>query len=481
MEKNKFINKARIVHGDKYKYDLIETAQIKSKQKIICPIHGIFEQRGDAHLSGSGCGRCGKSSLKTNEQFIIDANNVHNNKYDYSNVEYVNSKTVIKINCLIHGEFLQTPDNHLRGHGCPKCGFNIVGNSKKSTASEAFIDKAISVFGNKYDYSKTEYVDAKTKIKIICDKHGMFEQTPNDHLSGKSCLSCSLLETKPEIEIKNMLKNHKIAYVENERTILNGKEIDIYLPDYKIGIEYNGLYWHSNLFKEKKYHINKTNDCENNNIQLIQIFEDEWVNKKSIVESILKSKVGIFQNIYYARKCIIKKIDSKIASKFLKENHLQGNVGSNVKLGLFHEDNLVSIMTFGKKRIVMGNKKNNNGEYEMLRFCNKLNTQVVGGASKLLKYFIKFYKPELITTYADRRYSNGSLYLKLGFKHEYNTQPNYYYFKKNSLIREYRYKYRKNVLVNSGHDSAKTEHQIMNDAGFLKIYDSGNMKFTLKL
>lgn len=131
--------------------------------------------------------------------------------------------------------------------------------------------------------------------------------------------------------------------------------------------------------------------------------------------------------------------------------------------------------------MLWGIKKNNNGEYEMLRFCNKLNTQVVGGASKLLKYFIKFYKPELITTYADRRYSNGSLYLKLGFKHEYNTQPNYYYFKKNSLIREYRYKYRKNVLVNSGHDSAKTEHQIMNDAGFLKIYDSDNMKFTLKL
>ena len=136
-------------------------------------------------------------------------------------------------------------------------------------------------------------------------------------------------------------------------------------------------------------------------------------------------------------------------------------------------------MTFGKKRVAMGNKINIEGEYEMHRFCNKLNTNVIGGASKLLSYFIKTYKPKSILTFADRRYSNGNLYKQLCFNFIENTKPNYWYFKKNEMIRYYRFKFRKDILVKEGYDKNKTEKEIMIDRGYLRIYDCGNMKFEI--
>jgi len=213
-------------------------------------------------------------------------------------------------------------------------------------------------------------------------------------------------------------------------------------------------------------------------IQLLHIFEDEWINKKKIVKSIIGSKLGIVDCKIYGRKTEVREInDNKLIRDFLEINHLQGFVGSKIKIGLFYDDELVSLMTFGKKRIAMGNKIRKDGEYEMLRFCNKLNTTVIGGASKLLKYFVKTYHPKSILTFADRRYSNGELYKKLGFEFIENTRPNYWYFKTHELIRHYRFNFRKNVLVKEGYDSNKTESEIMRERGYLRIYDCGNMKF----
>lgn len=284
-----------------------------------------------------------------------------------------------------------------------------------------------------------------------------------------------------EIEIQNFLSENNITYELCDRKKLNGLEIDIYIPVYKFGIEFNGLYWHSELYKDNNYHMNKTELCEKQGIQLIHVFEDEWTNKKEIVKSIIKSKLGIINNKIFARKCIIKEIDNKTSSEFLENNHIQGSINGKIRIGLYYNNELVSIMTFGKKRVSMGNKTRIDDEYEMLRFCNKLNTQVIGGASRLLKYFIKTYNPKLIMTFADRRYSQGNLYEKLGFKFIYNTKPNYWYVLNNKILREYRFKYRKDVLIKEGYDSNKTEREIMAEKGYLRIYDCGNMKFEIKL
>ena len=273
--------------------------------------------------------------------------------------------------------------------------------------------------------------------------------------------------------IKN---NYKGEILFNNKSIINPYEIDIYIPELKLAFEFNGLYWHNEEHRENNYHLNKTELCEKQGIQLIQIFEDDWLYKQNIIKSIVLNKLNKTINKIFARKTEIKEVyDNKLISEFLDKNHIQGFVGSKVKLGLFYEDELVSLMTFGNRRVAMGKKATNDGEYELLRFCNKLRTNIIGGASKLFKYFIKNYNPEEITTYADRSISQGQLYKTLGFTFNGKTEPNYYYIIDG--IRHHRFNFRKDKLVKEGFDSNKTEHEIMLDRNIYRIYDSGNLKY----
>jgi hypothetical protein len=279
-----------------------------------------------------------------------------------------------------------------------------------------------------------------------------------------------------EKEIVEYIKSLNIKIEENNTSILKGKELDIYVPSHNLAIEYNGLYWHSELYKDSQYHLNKTELCEVKGIKLIQIFEDEWLHKKDIVKSRIKNILGLIDNKIYARKCQVKEVNSTESKEFLHKNHIQGISKSKIKLGLYYNDELVSLMTFGLGRVIMSGKSN---EWELLRFCNKLNTNVVGGASKLLKYFIENYKPNRIISYADRRWGIGDLYNKLGFEFVHNSKPNYWYI--NTNIREYRFKYRKSELIRFGYDSNKSEREIMFELKKYRIYDCGNKKYILNL
>jgi len=354
------------------------------------------------------------------------------------------------------------------------------------------IEKFENIHEDKYDYSKIDYVDGKTEVTIICSKHGDFEVTPTSHLAGTGCPKCSVKHmdegkfiTKAKLkhsdlsfnyqenEVKTYIQSLNIPFESNNRTILNGKEIDIYIPDKGIAIEYNGLYWHSELYVDKNHHLDKTEICESQNIQLIHIFEDEWVYKQDIVKSRLKNILGITKNRLYGRKCTIKEVLTKDKTKFLNENHIQGSVGSKINLGLYYNSELVSLMTFGKRPIF------NNNEFELIRFCNKLDTTVIGGASKLLKYFIKQYNPKEIISYADRRWSIGNMYEKLGFNFISNTPINWFCIEKNK--RYHRVRYQKHKLVSEGYDENKTGHQICLENKIYRIYDSGNKKYILNL
>jgi len=327
--------------------------------------------------------------------------------------------------------------------------------------------------------------DINFTIKNLCKIHNEFEisrynlynRTLNDRIEN-ICTICNPISQNSSIketELRNFIEND--LNINTTKIKVNKKEIDIYLLDYKLGIEFDGLYWHSEARKTKNnYHLNKTELCEAQDIQLLHVFEDEWIFKKEIVKSIIKSKLEIFDNKILGEKCQIREIDSKLSSNFLDINHIEGNVNSNIKIGLFYNDELVSLMTFGEKR-PMDNKTNIDGEYEMLRFCNKLNTQVIGGACKMLNYFIKTYNPKSIVTFADRRYSNGDLYKNMGFEFVCNTEPNYYFFKTSEMIRYCAFEFRNDVLVKEGYDLTKTEDQIIVESGYLKIYDCGYMKF----
>jgi len=269
--------------------------------------------------------------------------------------------------------------------------------------------------------------------------------------------------------------NYNNKILRNNRNVINPYELDIYIPELKLAFEFNGLYWHNELHKENNYHLNKTELCEDNEIQLIHIYEDDWLYKQDIIKSMILNKLGKSINKIYARKCDIREIfDNKLVKEFLDKNHLQGFIGSSVKLGLFYENKLVSLMTFGKRRVAMG-KKGSEGEYELLRFCTKLNTNVIGGANKLFKHFVKNYELKEMTTYADRSWSNGNLYKQLGFEYHGKTKPNYHYIVNG--IRKYRFGFRKDKLIKEGFDPLSTERQIMIDRKIYRIYDSGNLKF----
>ena len=211
---------------------------------------------------------------------------------------------------------------------------------------------------------------------------------------------------------------------QHDRTILAPLEADMYIPEKKLAIEFDGLYWHSDEVLSKRcYHLMKTEACEKQGIQLVHIFENEWMCCREIVKSRLRDLLGVHDRTVYARKCEVREVDSKASKQFQDDNHIQGTVNASVRLGLYYDDKLVSLMTFGKCRF---DKKH---EWELLRFCSKCGYHIPGAASKLLKHFEKAYKPKSLVSYADRRWSQGKLYRALGFKLDHVSPPNYWYFK----------------------------------------------------
>lgn len=460
-----FIKESKKIHGNKYDYSLVNYKNGRTNIKIVCPIHGIFEQAPSNHLQGKGCKYCGGTAAIDTNIFIEKSKLINGDKYDYSLVNYKNSATPIKLICPEHGEFEQLPNNHLsKEQGCFKC-------LDKVFDLESFIEKSNLIHNNLYDYSKVDYSKSNSKVKIICPIHGEFEQTPASHIRGSGCHSCGHINSKQEKEITSFLKSLSIEIIENSRLIIPPYELDIYIPSYKIGIEFNGIYWHSDKHRDKEYHLNKTKECDKLGFKLIHIFEDEWIYKKNIVKSRLKNILGLTENKIHGRKCEIKEVSSKDVKLFLNENHIQGNIGSKIKLGLYYENELVSLMTFGHRPMF------NSNQYEIIRFCNKLNTTVIGGAQKLLKYFIKNYNPKEIISYADKRWSQGNLYEKLGFTFISDSPPNFYYVIDKK--RYHRINFQKHKLIKQGYDKNKSESQIMLERGINKIYDCGSKKYSL--
>ena len=327
------------------------------------------------------------------------------------------------------------------------------------------------------DFEIISYDNSSFKLKHIkCNE--IIEMTrrmiyDRFNLNTEICTNCNNISTMKsgyETQIVNWIKSLNIDIIENDRKTIHPKEIDILIPNSKLAIEFNGLYWHSENQVGKNYHINKTNSCQENEIQLIHIWEDDWVYKQNIIKSILLNKLNIIPNKIFARKCEIKIInDNKLVKDFLNKNHIQGFCKSQLKIGLFYRDKLVSLMTFGFR------KTNSKKEFELIRFCNILNTSIIGGASKLFNFFLKISKVNNIVSYADISIFNGNLYKNIGFKFKHRTQPNYYWVVDG--VRNHRWKYNKQNLIKLGYDSKKTEKEIMESIGNYRIFSCGQERY----
>ncbi len=294
------------------------------------------------------------------------------------------------------------------------------------------------------------------------------------------CTNCYPISESSSISqlelVRFIQKNYFGEILENSKNIISPYELDIYLPEMNLAFEFNGVWWHSEKFKDKNYHKNKFELCREKNVKLVTIWEDDWLTKREICESFVLNKLGLSAKIF-ARKCELKEVDYKTSKKFLEESHFQGDCRSSIRIGLYFKKELVSLMTFSKLRLPLGGK-NKEGFWELTRFCNKKFHTVTGGASKLLKYFLDKYIPNEVQTYSDNLISDGDMYQKLGFYHLHTSQPGYWYVVDG--IREHRFNWRKDKLKKFSADLSKTESQIMEEWGYYKIWNGGNKKWIWK-
>lgn len=539
-----FISKSQLIHNNKYDYSKINYINSSSKVEIICPEHGPFWQTPNSHVNQHGCPKCGKETYSSKltlslEDFINRSKQIHDNKYDYSKVVYLNSSSAVEIICPEHGPFWQTPNSHIRKHGCQKCGneqrkeslrrsneewielfknihngkyeYRIINNEiiiicphhgeftqdhsvhaskhgcpkcgliKSRTISSSntidFTGKAIKIHSDKYNYSKVDYRDSKDKVTIVCNKHGEFTQRPNSHLNGQGCPKCGVIISKQHQDVLNLLPNG-ISVINNDRDLFDGLEIDIFLPNEKIGIEINGTYWHGlrhdNRMKHDRLmrlHNYKSTIAEKRDIKLFQFWDFEINSKPLLIKSMIYNSIGLSNRIY-ARKCDILELDNKTSTKFFEECHLQGHRNASVTYGLSLEDKLQCVLSFSKHKEY---------DWEIIRFSNQLNTNVVGGFSKLLNYFIKKHKPKNILTFADRRISQAKLYLRNNFNQVSITKPNYFYCKQDLILsRQQCQKHKLLRLLGEKFNPELSESENMLINGFSKVYDAGHIKLLLQ-
>ena len=308
--KAEFIQKAKEIHGNKYDYSKIEYINSQTKVCIICPEHGEFWQTPNKHLNGQGCAKCQKTCNRyTSKTWIEKAKEIHGDKYDYSKVEYKSGKEKVCIICPEHGEFWQTPNNHILGkNGCPKCGREFAKN-KFTKNKEDFILDARKIHGDKYDYSKVEYINTHTKICIICPEHGEFWQIPKVHLQGCGCPKCN--QSKLETEIQMFLKNKNIDFVTQKEfdwlKYFKKMKIDIFIPNLNIGIECQGEQhfqpvdfsgkgerWAKKEFlKNIKRDLKKIKLCNKNNILLLHYCKCKMPDDFSLYKVIQNKEVLI--------------------------------------------------------------------------------------------------------------------------------------------------------------------------------------------
>jgi hypothetical protein len=334
------------------------------------------------------------------------------------------------------------------------------------------------ISNNKY-YIK--YIDKSiSEFNCDCNKdHTFLISSINFHnrvkLDSKLCTVCYPIgdqKSIKQLEFTNFIKSiYKGDIISGYR---DGLEIDIYLPHLNLGFEFNGLYWHSELYKDKSYHLDKTNHFKEKGIRIIHIWEDDWDLKKDIVKSQIRNWLGITENKIFARNCQVGIVSKSEYISFIENNHIQGYTSTSIKLGLYFKGDLVSIMTFD---CLEGRRKMKEGGWNLSRFCSKLNTNVIGATSKLLTYFIKNYQPNRIISYADMDWSLGELYKKLGFKLDKTIKPDYKYIFEGKRINKQRFT--KKRLKSMGFDIEKTESEITKEIGIYRIYNVGQLKFEI--
>lgn len=481
-----FIREATAVHGDLYDYSLADYKSSTEKVKILCAKHGVFEQRPASHIRGEGCPKCAAESNADRtrldvEELVAEFRKVHGDKYDYSQVEYISLKKDVKIICPEHGEFYQKPYHHKSGSGCDKCAKARLGDEFRKTTA-FFVGKAAEVHSGKYVYSQTEYFGCSERVEIECPKHGPFLQLPYDHLDGHGCPSCAWATYGKSLvadEFTAWVQETFGGEIETEKLITEGRRfrMDVFLPELNLGIDFNGLNWHSTrTIQDRGHHFLRWKLAKGEGIDLVYIHEDEWKYRRSAVENMLTHLLGKSERVY-ARNTELKLVEPQEATDFYEQYHIQGYYGvPELSYGLFQGEQLVACMSFSRKT---SNRKNPYGEgkWELIRFASV--KSVVGGASKLFKHFLKQHNPQEVVSFSMNHLFNGTMYQKLGFSLDKVLPIDYTYVYANPDKRLHKSGFQKSRLAErfEKYDPSLTEEENCANHGFFRIYDCGKKRW----
>lgn len=509
-----FIEKAKAVHPDE-NLDYSKVNYINNKTKVCIIDHdlkpdgseyGEYWQTPSNHLKGQGHPakkgvRTTERCLLSQEEYLRRAKEAHQGEnLDYSKVVYKGMHKKITIishdldkNGEEYGEFDVEAGAFLRGVSHPKRGREKTRKAITMT-TERFIELAKSAHPNgEYSYEKVQYVNQTTHVIVTCHKkdkngveHGDFSCHPGNFIRGRECPKCGKKLSKCENEIGKYIQEllPDVEVIQRDHTMLGRREIDVFVPELNIGIEYNGLRWHQcKTATEANKHLKKTEDCKALGIKLLQIFEDEYLQHKDLVLSKIKHILHCDGDLprLMGRKCTIKEIDWYMADAFLSINHIQGSQQSTIYYGAFLEDKIVAVMSFRLKA-------KDSRCWELTRFASDIRYRAQGVAAKMLNHFIKEHQPEEIKTFADRRWTpneENNMYTALGFVFDGYTRPDYKYYnpKIDRYKRFHKFNFRKQILCKKYPDQvdmSMTETEMTKKLGYEKIYDCGLIRYVWK-
>lgn len=479
----------------KYKYISGSPQKLSDLVTFECPKHGQEEKPIRSWIE-RGCFKCSydrrtDSYALTYDQFISKAREKFGDKYEYDidPEEFKGTQCKIRYKCPIHGWHDSQPVTHLNSEtGCFHCGAELKGN-RKSYSLDDFITLAKAKFGDMYSYDKVDYKHSKSHVLIKCNKHNeYFWQIPNSHLIGKyGCPKCVTQGvSKKEQEIKDYILSLGIIdeyiLMNTRPRFMNGKEIDLFLPDFKFGIEYNGIsFHHSNdseftdefylrFTKDKNYHHDKWKLCQEAGINLLSIPDFYWedLNKQEIIKSKIRHYLKMDRRIY-ARKCSIVEIENSFANDFYNRTHIEGSGFSyknSKSFGLSYEGSIVMCITIGE----IYNQSSKSWDFKVSRISTELDITVVGGLSKLIKHLKDIYgtfKYQYTTLFGGSTFNN--------FESRY-IGPRYFWVNPETLEYYHRNHCQKSLLEKNFKEpllEEDTESSYMSRLGYLRYYDSG--------
>lgn len=513
-----FIERAKAIHGDKYDYSLVDYKTCKDPVEIICNTCGKhFPQTPDNHINTKkGCPVCGRKKAATESAKSRKGKKVQRctteewikkvlkrypenaEKYDYSHVVYTRSDERVEIICKTCGRVMHPKAcAHFSGQGCKICAARATA-SEKAISFQDVVERCRETHGDNYEYFEDSYVNASTPMKIRHKECGnIFMQRPEFHYGkGQSCPRCCHNQSTGEKDVLSFIKGVYRGVVEENAWVLENfkdpskkkMELDIYLPELKLAVEYNGVFWHSVDRKGKGYHIQKRKACEKQGIRMLSIWECDWQDsrKRPIIERYLKNALGVKdEKTVYARKCTIKDVDNKTYRDFMDKNHIQGYAtAKEVKKGLFTSDGeLVACMSFK----ILKNKDQKVTPFvmwDMVRYATSCN--VPGGRSKLFKHIQKEFRMDHVQSFLDRDYFTGVSYKEEDgwvLAEDDQVSISFWNYREGRMSRQAWWKsnipetLRRLGLDESFYDPEKTQEWNAKNAGCHILENSGNSRF----